>query len=173
MSALTSQDWPVAVSEVFRVTKPGGWVEFCEAGPGVDCPSHPNHKATRIAEVAYGATDHVIQTAALLPQWLRDTGFTDVHSVEGKFPIGKWAGLDGEYARDGMIGFYRALKTPILSKGGLGFVDSEEEYDAIVDDFERICDETSNIFSQNYTIYARKPTSVDSVRPYCLATSCN
>lgn len=157
MSALTSKEWPIATTELFRVTKPGGWVELCEAGPELDCPSHPNHKALTTAKVAYEASDHVIQAAALLPQWLRDAGFTDIHSVEGKYPVGKWAGPDGEYARHGLIGFLRALKTPILSKGGLGFAESEEEYDAIINDFERICDETPNTFGKNYTIYAHKP----------------
>ncbi|KAF9451160.1 S-adenosyl-L-methionine-dependent methyltransferase [Macrolepiota fuliginosa MF-IS2] len=160
MSALTSEEWPTAIGELYRVTKPGGWVELCEASPQIDCPSHPDHKAIRTPEVAYEASDHVIQAAALLPQWLRNTGFTDIHSVEGKFPIGKWAGPDGVYARDGLIGFFRALKTPILSRGGLGFAKSEAEFDGIINDFEHIVDETPNTFGRNYTIYARKPGSV-------------
>lgn len=159
MSALTSQEWPIAIRGLFRVTKPGGWVELCEASPELDCPSHPNHKALRTPELAYEASDHVLQTASLLPQWLQDAGFTDIHSVEGKFPIGKWAGPHGEHARDGLIGFFKALKTPILSRGGLGFAQSEEEYDAIIDDFERVCNETPNTFGKNYTVYARKPVN--------------
>ncbi|KXN83955.1 Demethylmenaquinone methyltransferase [Leucoagaricus sp. SymC.cos] len=157
MSALTSNEWPVALNELFRVTKPGGWVELCEASPDIDSPSRSDHKALEAPELAYSTSDHVIQAAKLLPRWLSEAGFTDIHSVEGKYPLGKWAGPDGVYARIGLIGFLRGLKTPILSRGGLGFAETEEEYDAIVDDFERLCDETPDTFGKNYTIYARKP----------------
>ncbi|KAJ3575571.1 hypothetical protein NP233_g1001 [Leucocoprinus birnbaumii] len=156
MSALTSKEWPIALNELFRVTKPGGWVELCEASPGLDCPSHPKHKALQAPELAYGVSDHEIQAATLLPGWLQQAGFVDIHSVEGKYPVGKWAGVDGEHARIGLAGFFRGLKTPILSRGGLGFVETEEEYDAVIDDFERLCDETPNTYGRNYTIYARK-----------------
>lgn len=157
MSALTSKEWPIALNELFRVTKPGGWVELCEASPELDCPAHHCHKALQAPELAYTASDHELQVATLLPDWLREARFTDVHSVEGKYPVGKWAGADGEHARDGLVGFLRGLKTPILNRGGLGFASTEEEYDAIIDDFERLCDETPNTFGKNYTIYARKP----------------
>ncbi|KAF7771092.1 hypothetical protein Agabi119p4_7066 [Agaricus bisporus var. burnettii] len=162
ISAFTSNDWPLAISELFRVTKPGGWVELCEAGAEIDCPSHPNHRALTATRIAYEASDHVIQAAMLLPQWLKDAGFVKIQSVEGKYPIGKWAGSDGEHARHGLIGFLRALKAPILTKGGLGFAESEEEYDAIIDDFERICDITPNTIGRNYTIYAHKPVQIVS-----------
>jgi hypothetical protein len=159
MSALTSKEWPVALGELFRITKPGGWVELCEARPGLESPSHSNHKALQIPVLAYGTSDHVIQAATLLPDWLQEAGFIDIQSIEGRYPVGKWAGQDGENARIGLVGFFRGLKSPILSRGGLGFAATEEEYDNIIDDFERICDTTPNTFGMNHTIIARKPLS--------------
>lgn len=159
MSALTSKDWPIALGELFRVTKPGGWLELCEACPGLDYPSHFNHKALQAPELAYSTTDHVIQVATVLPQWSKEAGFVDIHSVEGKYPVGKWAGQDGENARIGLVGFLRGLKTPILSRGSLGFAETEKEYNAIIDEFERLCDTTPDTFGKNCTITARKPLS--------------
>ncbi|KAF9028861.1 hypothetical protein BDP27DRAFT_1375682 [Rhodocollybia butyracea] len=42
--ALTSEQWGTALSELYRVLKPGGWVQLLETGPETTAYSGPNTK---------------------------------------------------------------------------------------------------------------------------------
>lgn len=158
MAALTESQWPVAIQEIYRVLKPGGWVEL---GEGEAYMGHPDgrgrHRVLDAVHQIYLSKGLVANIGSELPNMLKKAGFVDIVHVPRKIPLGKWGGELGEDGLQSMGGFFRAIKKPLLLKGGLGIVKTGEEYDALVDDLEREWNEVPGYSWAHYITYARKP----------------
>jgi SAM-dependent methyltransferase len=86
--------WPAAVSELARVTRPGGWVELVEprmtferAAPATEqllalTMGHARSLGLDTTSVVFGALDG----------HLRDAGLVDVVREQLEVPIGRWGG---------------------------------------------------------------------------------
>ncbi|KAH9934364.1 S-adenosyl-L-methionine-dependent methyltransferase [Fomitopsis serialis] len=158
VAALRSPEWVQALREIFRVLQPGGWVQLGEVGPWKAGPATERHTALLLA--LFRDKDLVLDCATHIPDVLREVGFTDVFVEERTMPMGRWAGQPGIDARNNFLGVFRGMKTPILNGGGYGFVASETEFDALLDEVEREMDETPGAEIKFYIICARKPSLV-------------
>ncbi|KAJ7574879.1 S-adenosyl-L-methionine-dependent methyltransferase [Mycena floridula] len=160
MIALQIPQWPIALKEIYRVLKPGGWVQLAEAAawmegeyPGKPCMQKliAMHRRLTTARNVY------IECARGIPDMLAQAGFVDIH-IEGRVPcMGKWAGEQGIQNRDNHIGIFRGQKTPILEAGGFGFISTEVEYDELVAGMEKEWDEVPGTSQAFYIFWARKP----------------
>jgi hypothetical protein len=57
------------------------------------------------------------------------------------------------------MGFFSALKEPIMKEGGFGLVSSGEEYDAFVDDLGKRCEATPETYIEFWVFIAQKPVA--------------
>lgn len=135
MASLTNSQWTDALANIFRVTRPGGWIQLCECEK-TSGGNHTSRYASIIREL-YKRQSLVINICEILPRLLEDAGFQKVQVLKASYPLGKWAGEEGIEGRTNMIAVYHGHKIPILRMGGFGLVKSEKEVDQILADVEK------------------------------------
>lgn len=157
ISALLAVEWPKAVSEIFRVLKPGGKVQLCELDP-----RYPLEKAPALAKhgelLLQGANKRGLlrYCARELPGMLRDAGFVKVTDEGKPCPVGKPFGEWGEEGAKGPAGAWWNMKDALVEQGS---VSSAKEYDDLLDEMKREWDE-KGIYLVARMICATKPLEV-------------
>ncbi|KAF9445131.1 S-adenosyl-L-methionine-dependent methyltransferase [Macrolepiota fuliginosa MF-IS2] len=161
--ALSSSQWQTALSEMFRTLVPGGWVQLFELHSVLASPSEAlrKHKVFAIRDkLCYEVRHVVMDIVDHLPGWLEQAGFVNLRIEKRGLPLGSWG---GEYGTLGLeanaSNFFRAIKAPVMAEGGLGLVESEEEYDATVKDFMRLCNEIPETYLEYWAFIAQKPVA--------------
>ncbi|KAJ7191882.1 S-adenosyl-L-methionine-dependent methyltransferase [Mycena pura] len=165
MIALQISQWPVALREIYRVLRPGGWVQLGESTAWIE-GQYPNkpcmEKLVAMYRCLTNSRNLYIDCADAIPSMLEAAGFVDIQRESQMPQMGKWAGELGVASRINHVGVLRGIKTPILKAGGYGHVTSEKEYDALLEGLEREWDETpteQNPGTQKefVIVWARKP----------------
>ncbi|EJD00026.1 S-adenosyl-L-methionine-dependent methyltransferase, partial [Fomitiporia mediterranea MF3/22] len=161
-AALTVPLWRAVLSELLRVLKPGGTIQFMEFGQfgsTVDVNLIPTCVgAIDMATAVMTKRDLLgIQSGIELPGMLEEIGFSDVRVKVYEAPVGKtWGeiGLKGEKITEG---FLRATGRLLMAEGGLGIYSSQAEVDSMIDRAKKEWNENPGTFLHYYTIIARKP----------------
>jgi len=157
-AGLLANEWPVAVSEIFRVLRPGGSTQLAEykrgtaSGPGFEA----NERITKIREALYEKNGLMLECAQQLPKMLEAAGFVNIKVDEKVAPAGKACGEIGAMGVECLGGALRRMRGSALKAGGLG-VKSEREYDELMDDVEKEWDERDGIQYECHVICAQKP----------------
>jgi hypothetical protein len=158
MAALKKDDWNTAVKQVYRVTKDGGWVQFCEAN-AVSHMDGCGPVSARFMELYR----KMWETAGLDPACslnigpiMQRAGFVNVKTENRVVPLGEWNGDAGAKHKINLMGVYRGFKTPILRLGGLGMVKDEEEFDKLMDEMEEEWKKPGSAYAF-YAITGQKP----------------
>ncbi|HXM57328.1 MAG TPA: methyltransferase domain-containing protein [Candidatus Dormibacteraeota bacterium] len=156
VTGIPLSEWPTAVAELVRVTRPGGWVELVEprmtferAAPATEqllalTMGHARSLGLDTASVVFGALDG----------HLRDAGLVEVVREQLDVPIGRWGGDVGSLmATDVRAGFTRVCEVlqarSLLPVGeGRGLIERAQE------EWER--NETSWTFA---IAYGRRPSA--------------
>ncbi|KAI5117083.1 hypothetical protein M0805_009487 [Coniferiporia weirii] len=154
-AALKQSEWTQALGHMYRVLKPGGWVQLGEFGEHYAGPVNDKH--SRLRRALFASRDLVVDVSDELPSLLRKAGFVNITVETRSIPLGAWAGQQGLEARDNFISVFRAMKTPILKSGGFGYVDSEEDFDWLIDALEKEWDETKGAEKKAQIVYAQRP----------------
>jgi len=84
-------------------------------------------------------------------------GFVNVRVEETTVRIGRWAGRMGEEARDASIGALRGMKGPVMKAGGMGYVDSADEFDFKLDGVAEEWDHIKGSHRKVKVFYGMKP----------------
>lgn len=105
-----------------------------------------------VRNVVVDITDH-------LPAWLEQAGFVNIKIEKRGLPMGSWAGEHGILSWKATMAFFNGIKEPVLAEGGLGVVESEEEYDAVVADLAKLCEETPETYFEYWSFVAQKPAA--------------
>jgi SAM-dependent methyltransferase len=160
MCALKREEWPVAIGEIYRVLKPGGWAQLGEygywgfsIGPSVDA-------FFRLYSLLNKHHGLALRIFAELPDLLREAGFTNVHVERRVYPYGRWAGQEGLDGLDHTLKHMRSVKEQIIKAGGFGLVKSEEDVEKILAGVEAEILEAPEGSSVEFVyVYAQKPTA--------------
>ncbi|KAF7790921.1 hypothetical protein EIP86_001879 [Pleurotus ostreatoroseus] len=155
VAALQLHEWKQAISEMYRVITPGGWLQLGEVGSWQAGPVTVEHIALLLA--LFKSRGLVLDVYKHIPKMMREAGFIDVYEEERPLPLGMSAGQYGINVRDNFMGVFRGMKIPTLKAGGFGFVSTEEEYDALMASLEQEWDETSGAHFKFFIICGRKP----------------
>jgi hypothetical protein len=157
--ALTTPMWRTAVAEIFRVTCPGGFVELVE--PSLQWPKGQySGKLLQIVHLLFDAHGKVPDLQQQLPIFLREAGFIDIHIEVREMPLRRSMG--DEFDRCQIThDVFMSMKQPILAAGAFGIVESEEEFDELMDKTREDWDSIPGGVPY-FTIYARKPCATKS-----------
>ena len=159
VGALKSSEWPIAMKQLFKVLKPGGWAQVCESGPWL-FPTGPDSALVRhrkLNRAYFESRDLNWDIYKKLPGLLSDAGFVNVTVEVLHAPIGAKAGPTGAGFLHDVVNFYKAMKEQILSAGGFGIVSSEAEYDKLTEDFAKEGEEVEGAIVEFYVICAQRP----------------
>ncbi|PVI02860.1 S-adenosyl-L-methionine-dependent methyltransferase [Periconia macrospinosa] len=95
--ACTIRDWPKLIRQCFKFVKPGGWVEFNDFDAHFYTSAGGEYNETNsIYKWAEQLRDGVRKLGVepdpgpQLEGWVRETGFTNIHTRTMPFPVGTW-----------------------------------------------------------------------------------
>ncbi|KAJ3992946.1 hypothetical protein F5050DRAFT_1578617 [Lentinula boryana] len=173
VAAMNDSLWRSAILELIRVIRPGGWVELFEIemetlGWGIG----PRSKQLCTLIQNMNAEKGVIGDLSFyLPASLKGAGFSDVRCVTRHVSIGGELGYDGKeygeasdnednrkkgYSSEEWRDIWMGMKGPVIRGGGYGIVNSEEEYQALLEDSLLEWKISREAYTTFYTILARK-----------------
>ncbi|KAF7328483.1 S-adenosyl-L-methionine-dependent methyltransferase [Mycena venus] len=160
MFALQIPEWPQALREIYRVLRPGGWVQLAESFPAFE-GEYPEKPCTMKLFSLYRCLTRdrnlFIDCALHIPEMLKEAGFVDIHAEERPLLMGKWAGKEGVENAVTVMGVFRGIKTPVLNAGGYGMVSTESEYDTLLEGMQKEWDETPGTKKEFVICWGRKP----------------
>ncbi|KAJ3575565.1 hypothetical protein NP233_g1016 [Leucocoprinus birnbaumii] len=136
VAALRTSEWVRALHEIYRVLKPGGWVQLVEADNWV---SGPVMSIFVSLMVKLGESRGITIWPDIVPDlrtFLERSGFIDICITRRNSPVGKRAGRSGESGRNNMMSLFRGIRAPILQAGGFGIVRDEAMYDELLEKVE-------------------------------------
>lgn len=153
-SALLREQWPEVLSEIFRVLKPGGAVQFVEMDLYHPVPETPVVSYYRdIHELGMDKAGLLGRVGTKLHGMLLDSGFVGVKSEAKHNPVGKMWGEIGIQGAKCYGGAFRKLADMFLKAGT---VKTKEEYDELMDKLEHEWDEQGTQY-HCMIVCARKP----------------
>lgn len=124
VSAIPHDRWPFVVSELARVTGPGGWVESVEA----ILPVNGGPVAERLMDWirAISARRGVeIQDAMKVSDLMRAAGLRNVSRRETRIPCGAYGGRVGKLMTTDYFAGVRAIRGVVVAQG----LATEEQFD--------------------------------------------
>ena len=129
LAALTIDMWKSALAEIFRVLKPGGWVELVETTSRIPHVGPCSIKLNSMKFALYAHRNLLVDHKKQLRGLLLGAGFVGIECIDHPVPVGESAGESGREARTNFTNVVSAMKTPMLNAGGFGIVATEEEFD--------------------------------------------
>ncbi|KAJ7047079.1 S-adenosyl-L-methionine-dependent methyltransferase [Mycena alexandri] len=160
--ALQVHEWPGAIQEIYRVLRPGGWIQIDETRPWYEAkyPGKPcMEKLTALFNCVARARNLYINCTDDMSKMLTQAGFVDIRTESRFEEMGKWAGEVGVANRMVQVEMFRGLKTPVLQAGGFGYVSSEAEYEALLQGLQKEWDEIPGSKKEVIIFWARKPAA--------------
>lgn len=155
LAALQSSEWPRALSEMYRVLAPGGWIQLGEAGQWHAGPT--DARLASLVRALFESRGLLLDIAVDLPKLVEEAGFESIKIEKRLIPLGRWAGSQGRDASDNFLGVSAGMKTPILRSGGFGLVSSEKEFDELIEAVRKEWDEYQGAEIVFHIILAKKP----------------
>ncbi|KAL9543450.1 hypothetical protein MBANPS3_008109 [Mucor bainieri] len=156
-ASFTLADWKRVMTELVRVTKPGGYIELLE----IDYNTHnlgPNGRKweRELIEAIRLKRQMEPRLARHLPDLLKTVGLIDVSSKLVSIPLGSW-GLDlGELWKQNMEKFADST-APLLSKlAGISVNEYRRQWHNLIDEVR-----DKKAFSNIHAAWGRKPLDYD------------
>lgn len=152
--ALLREQWVEALSEMYRVLKPGGAIQLVELDPFHPVPESPVVSYYRdIHEKGFEAIGLLLDAVNNLQIMLTKTGFVDVTTNTKPTPVGKMWGEIGSHGTSAYKGAMSRMADVFLR---VGPVQTVEEYGELVNKLEQDWDEQGTQY-HGAIICARKP----------------
>ncbi|KIK61405.1 hypothetical protein GYMLUDRAFT_42989 [Collybiopsis luxurians FD-317 M1] len=157
ITAMNDSLWHKTISELFRVLEPGGWVELVEIegkDRHFDVGPH-SAKLQALVLKMYAAKGCIGDLAVYLPPLLEEAGFLDVRCEARDVTIGR-SGECG-YRSTEFRDLWQGMKSSVLKGSGFGLVETEQEFEELLQESMHEWDNSNKATSTFYTIVARKP----------------
>lgn len=173
---LKEPQWPPALGELFRVTKPGGWVQLSEYTHTLVSGPVTARFLGALREMV-GTLGFMLDMGYHLKGLLGDAGFVDVEEKQVKGPLGNWDPVGKEHGFT-MLEVFHGLKVRrpvgeywnlmlrrLLSQaafvkgGGYGLLQTAEEYDTLMEEMKKEWDTTPGTYTVFVSAWGRKPVS--------------
>ncbi|KAF5360609.1 hypothetical protein D9756_005159 [Leucocoprinus leucothites] len=157
--ALRNDEWRTAINEMFRVLRPGGWLQLYEYDDWEKCgPVQQKMKdMVRLLMEAKGAHGIWPHGTTQWKEYMEETGFKDIRVTWHFWPTGRSAGEEGLRGKVNHLDFLKVSKKPIVGAGGFGIVSGEEEFDEWVEEVGRELDTRDGTRMRCVMICAQKP----------------
>ncbi|OLN97573.1 Trans-aconitate 2-methyltransferase 1 [Colletotrichum chlorophyti] len=164
--SVTLRDPVRVVQSAYQNLKPGGWIEFQDAGVKIGCDDNTipeNYAPHRFMELFVGTfKTHYgwdLEVPLALPEILRVTGFINIHCRTHKLPIGPWA-KDRHQREIGLFlskdVLWQLVRAVLVKWPQMGL--SENEADTMEQDIRKAFHDTKiHAYLPWVSIWAQKP----------------
>ncbi len=115
--AIPSDRWPFVLSELCRVTRPGGWVEVAEGHFGYLNGGPATQRLVEVSLNALLARGIDPRVGPLLGDNLRMAGLINVQTQVVNLPVGSWGGRVGSLLATDLAAAHVSAKPLALSQG--------------------------------------------------------
>ncbi|RIA83174.1 S-adenosyl-L-methionine-dependent methyltransferase [Glomus cerebriforme] len=153
MIYIESNKWKPLISEIFRVLKKGGWVEFLETDMSYKPSGKIMKSIMKFWVDMFKARNIELKLIRQFGTILSESGFVNAINKKYSVPIGSWAGALGEIRSQSFNTWLHV--TADFTYRSLGF-DTKEEY---LNQIEKLEDEYSELkpHGDHYVAYGQKP----------------
>ncbi|RUS26923.1 S-adenosyl-L-methionine-dependent methyltransferase [Jimgerdemannia flammicorona] len=134
--AILKEDWPHVISEIYRVLKPGGYIQLLEIG-GKYVTKDPEAKNfVRKAEAFVAARGQDPHAATKLASLIKKAGFQLIQHEARSIPLG-WNGPLGDVMLDDLRQSTIASKPTLAAALGMESLDFDKYIDDVLDGFKK------------------------------------
>src|SRR5579885_3625661 len=128
VAGITAENWPRAVRELVRVTRPGGWIELVEASRLVEGAGPATARMQELLETVSKTRGFDGEIIRHLGDLLQQAGLQHVEMQPIPIPVGDWAGRVGQMMKRDLLSVVSALKGRYSALAGV----SEAEFDQMM-----------------------------------------
>jgi ubiquinone/menaquinone biosynthesis C-methylase UbiE len=128
VAAIPAANWPGVIRELFRVTRPGGWVELLEIGVTIQ---QAGPETVRLLEWMAGKSQERgfdMYLVSQLGEMLAQEGLEAIECHEIPVPLGDWAGRVGAMLKADVLSAFDALKGAYCAQANVPL----EQFEALV-----------------------------------------
>ncbi|KAL0933069.1 methyltransferase domain-containing protein [Colletotrichum truncatum] len=166
--SVTLRDPVKVIKSAYQNLKPGGWIEFQDAGVNIGCDDGtlPEDYAPVKFMDLFIRTFRIhfswdLEVPLVLPEMLRSTGFTNIHCRTHKMPIGPWA-KDRHQREIGLFlskdVLWQLVRAVLVKWPQMGL--SKQEADTMEQDIRRAFHDTRiHAYLPWISVWAQKPYS--------------
>ncbi|EIM91400.1 uncharacterized protein STEHIDRAFT_49603 [Stereum hirsutum FP-91666 SS1] len=155
--ALKGSEWSKAMKEMYRVLRPGGWVQLLEAGKWK--AGAVTIRLEELIRKVVASRQMLFDVIDELPRLVEEGGFVKVTVDKRTAPLGRLGGPQGRDIAKNFLGVFAAMKTPVLAAGGFGIVASEAEFDELIEATRKEWDEFEGAQIEFVAVYGQKAMS--------------
>ncbi|KAI8048812.1 S-adenosyl-L-methionine-dependent methyltransferase [Syncephalis plumigaleata] len=143
-SAIPTNKWMSVLEELYRVTRPGGYLEIVDTNVKLSTvgPITGQIFALITNMMSLGGIDLEL-VGNELGLWLTEVGFELVEKRIGKVPVGEWGGKTGQMCFNSWCLLIRSLKDKLLASNSLRSWDFEllmSEWQAEIEEINTSCE---------------------------------
>ncbi|KAI8578484.1 hypothetical protein K450DRAFT_247068 [Umbelopsis ramanniana AG] len=150
---VSNDEYPTVLYHIYRVLKPGGWVELVEVD-GAQVYRGRRSSQFWNAVLQYlkmrGFKTGIVKD---LYQKVEDAGFVNIDGMRVRIPLGTWGGKLGEVFEEDVLGAYRSLR-PVIQPM-LNF--SDDDFQSLLDNLPAENNEVRQEMNW-FSNWAQKPT---------------
>jgi len=150
--AFTPQDWPVAIRELVRVIKPGGWIETLEFSADLERPPETDNYMELVRPIFIQLHGFDFRYVKNISKLLADNELINTDTDYISLPL-NWGGRIGALYGKHMRRVLSALETKCAQALNL----NSEEYSQLIENYLKRCRENKSWTKVWYTYAMKAP----------------
>lgn len=136
VAAIPAEQWPGAIRELVRVTRPGGWVELVEIDNRMNNAGPATAKVQKFMEEITTNLGFNWEIVRKLGEILKQEGLQHVETQQIPIPVGEWAGRVGKMMKIDLLSATNALRGRYCSHAGITGAAFDEMVQAMAQEWE-------------------------------------
>lgn len=124
---VSSEKMTKALAEIYRITRPGGWLEMWEHTNELENPGPAGQRVVSQVREYLKAKGSPMDLDKILIRRMTEAGFVDIQIIPVSIPLGEWGDMPGRVLARGLVGLARDITELQIAQDNLMDPDSARE----------------------------------------------